>query len=593
MVKFFYGDANFASIRTGGGFYVDKTPFLPLLEDPEVGGKNLIFLRPRRFGKSLLLSMLRHYYDISAADQYDELFRGLWVHEHPTPEKNKHVVLQLNFSTVNPSPNEAELRANVLTSVRSGFSAMAGRYRGRYPELDEFFDEMRKIEDPAALVEDALGIFAGLNDKLYILIDEYDSFANALLSADQKELYEKVTDKMGFVRAFFRTLKAGGDSGAIARVFITGGTPILLDDLVSGFNVVRNISNHPRYNAMAGFTRADVERAVDGVLRDRPDLAGTVGDRDALLDMLERYYNGYRFSVKAKERMFNSTLVLYFLRELVDLGEFPAKMLDVNARTDYQKLHGLWASAGPAVDERRAVLEQLFSEGQVWSPLVDSFGVRSSTTSAEFVSLMYYTGMLTLAPVPADADTYLFESPNRVIRELAWEHYTKLLEDQEGVILTGRRIALSLLEMTKKGIIEPLLVELRKYVLPVLSNRDLRKHDEKAMKMLLIGLIVTTGLLHVLSEKEFAQGYNDLFLGPAEGVTRAKYAWMIELKYLATGASESEQQAALAQAEEQLRRYASDKQLVPMLTRGLQLKTGTLLFVGGKDVEWRELSLSA
>lgn len=592
VVEFSYGNADFGSIRRSGAFYVDKTPFLPTLESLTYGGKSLLFLRPRRFGKSLLVSMMHHYYDISLADQYDELFRGLWVYDHPTPEKSKFMVWPLNFSKVAVSYDETVLRANFLTSVVSGLLVIAQRYRGLHPALDRFFDdEMHKFTEPAALVDKMLGIFTGIKEKLYVLIDEYDTFANALLSSDQLDLYERVTDKIGFVRAFYRTLKAGSDAGVIARVFITGGTPILLDDLVTGFNVATNISTEHRYNALAGFTRADVERALDDLLRDRPELASIpeVGDREQFLSTLEAFYDGYRFSAKVKERIFNSTMVIYFLRQLAASGEYPRQMLDANARTDYQELHSLWIATGPGAEERRAVLEQVLSQGQVTSPLIDRFGVRTTTTTAQFVSLMYYTGMLTLAAEPPSGTFYVFEPPNRVIRELAWEHYTRLLEDIHGIPLTGQAIGLSLLDMVIKGTIDSFLDQLRQNILPVLSVRDLRKHDEKAMKMLLMGLVVTTGLLHVLSEKEFAQGFNDLFMSPVQAVATGKYAWMIELKYLTSrAATQTKRQTTFAEAEAQLQRYASDKHLVPMLTRGLKLKAGTLLFVGGKEVIWRE-----
>jgi hypothetical protein len=589
MVQFAYGNADFDEIRRTQCFYVDKTPFLPLLESPTFGGKSLVFLRPRRFGKSSLVSMMQHYYDISLSDRYDELFRGLWVYDHPTPEKSKFMVLPLNFSTVSVSDDEAVLQANFLTTVRSGLRVIAERYRGHYPSLDRFFDnDMHKFTEPAALMAELLGIFAGIKQRLYVLIDEYDTFANALLSADQTQLYDKITDKFGFVRAFYRTLKAGTDNGVVGRVFITGGTPILLDDLVTGFNVATNVSNDIHFNALAGFTRADVERAADELLRDRPDLMPEGADRNTLLETLERFYNGYRFAEGATERLFNSTLVIYFLKELASKGKYPKTMLDPNARTDYQKLHSLWSKAGPAVEERRVVLEQILSEGYVSSPLVERFGMRTEATTSQFVSLMYYTGMLTLAHEPSNLDIYRFEPPNRVIRELSWEHYSRLLEDSRGLVLRSQPIALALLEITHKGNLEPFTELVRRTILPVLSNRDLRKHDEKAMKMLLIGIVVTSGLFYVLSEKEFAQGFNDLFISPVQAVHKANYAWMFELKYVVTDADEKTKNAAFEQAEEQLRRYMSDPHLVPMLTRGLELKAGTLLFIGGKELVFRE-----
>jgi hypothetical protein len=594
MVKYLYGNADFASIRRAEAFYVDKTPFLPLLENPMIGGNALVFLRPRRFGKSSLISMMRHYYDISHAHEYDELFRGLWVYDHPTPEKSRYIVLHLNFSTITASNDERVLQSNFLNSVTSSLVALGARHRGRHPTLDRFVNEqMRDFTDPAGLVETMLAVVQGVNEKVYVLIDEYDTFANALLSADETELYEKITDKFGFVRAFYRALKAGADNGAVGRVFITGGTPILLDDLMTGFNIATNISNDENFNALAGFTHADVERALDELLASGPNLSPTVGDRHAVLETLERFYDGYRFSTRSRDRLFNSTLVIYCLRELAAFQEYPHTMLDPNARTDYQKLHSLWSTAGPAAEERRLVLEQILSEGRISSPLVERFGMRTESTTSQFVSLMYYTGMLTLTPEPADLDVYSFEPPNRVIRELSWEHYSRLLEDMKGLVLRSQPIALALIEITKSGNLDPLLEQIGKNVLPVLSVRDLRKHDEKAMKMLLIGMLVTSGLFYVLSEKEFAQGFNDLFITPVPAVHSAKYAWMFELKYVVTDADEQTKEAAFKQAEEQLQRYASDPNLVPMLTRGLGLKAGTLLFIGGKELVFREYTLNA
>jgi hypothetical protein len=331
---------------------------------------------------------------------------------------------------------------------------------------------------------------------------------------------------------------------------------------------------------------------VDEFLHDRADLQSLpeLHDRQRLLNTLESHYDGYRFSGDAKERVFNSTMVLYFFRELARRAKYPAKMLDPNARTDYGKLHGLWAAAGPAAEERRNVLEMILNDEPVWSELVEEFGTRNESTTSQFVSLMFCTGMLTMSADPPEGDQYHFETPNRVIRELAWQHYTKLLQDIEGINLTDQPVAASLRVMVKSADITPFLDVLRKNVLSVLSVKDLRRHDEKAMKMLLIGTLVTSNLFYVFSEKEFAQGFNDLFLRPLPRVPHAKYAWMLELKYLATGADDAAIDRVVVQAEAQLQRYLADGQLVKTLSEGYELKAGTLVFVGAKDVVWREMA---
>ena len=430
-MKIPYGNADFADIRRKGMFYVDKTPFLPVLEASEFGYKNLIFLRPRRFGKSALLSMMEHYYDISREGDFETLFKGLWIHEHPTPEKNKYLVLSLDFSQPGVVGSQERLERSFLEATRSAVRTLILRYRDRFPALARFEPLLESYQAAEHLMGNLMGIVAGIGEKLYILIDEYDTFANDMLSAGHKDLYSSVTDQSGFVRAFYRTIKGGSGSGAVGRVFVTGATPILLDDLVSGFNIVTNISLEPRFNTLAGFTKADVERAVDELMVSRPDLTAgeLVGDRQKLLDELEQSYDGYRFAVNADARVFNSTMVLYFLRDLARYGKYPTETIDPNARTDYRKLHGLWAAAGPAAEERRRALETILHDGAVWSELVEQFGHKTKATTSQFVSLMYYTGMLTLSPEPPDLRDYRFETPNRVIRELGWEDYRQFLAD--------------------------------------------------------------------------------------------------------------------------------------------------------------------
>jgi hypothetical protein len=589
-MKIAYGNANFADIRKRGSFYVDKTPFLPMLESDELGAKNIIFMRPRRFGKSSLLSMMEHYYDIHLSYQYDELFQGLWIHEHPTPEKSKHMVLHLDFSQMSVGDGEQELKTGFYTVVKAAVRSLGARYKNRVADLGGLVDRLENIQDPANLMAELVGIMSAADAALYVMIDEYDTFAVALLAAEQKDVYSKVTDKLGFVRAFYRTLKAGTQTGAIARVFITGGTPILLDDLVTGFNVVTNISNNRDYNTLAGFTEADVVRAVDELLQGKPELLSIpeVGDRQQLLQTLEEFFDGYRFAQDAKERVFNSTMVLYFLRELGRRGSFPMDILDPNARTDYRKLHSLWAAAGPQAEERREAIEKVLETGEVWSELVDRFGVKTGSTTSQFVSLMYYTGMLTLTTDPPLGKLVRFQTPNRVIRELGYEHYMNLLEDIRGIHMTDEPVGSALGVMAQKGDIQPFLDVLRKRVLMAVSVKDVRKHDEKAMKMLLIGALVTSRIFYVLSEKEWAHGFNDLFMSPLSNVPQAKYAWMIELKYLTTK-ERKKVGKVVEEAETQLAQYLADPNLVPMLSKGLELKVGTMVFVGNKDVEWREM----
>ena len=588
-MKIPYGSSNFAKIRRGGYFYVDKTPFLPLLESAELGYSHLVFLRPRRMGKSSLLSMLEYYYDMARAPEFEALFEGLWVFEHPTPERNKYLVLALDFSIVSSDGREDSLRRTFVTAVKGAVRDLLIRYREAIPDFARLEADLDTYQEAEALLTALMSIVRPLGHKLYILIDEYDTFANALLAAGHEDLYSAITDSTGLVRTFYRTIKAGTASGAVERLFVTGVSPLLLDDLMSGFNIVTHISRLPEFNVLAGFTRADVERAVDELLRARPHLATVagVGDRESLLSVLEQYYNGYRFSDGATERVFNSDMVLYFLRALSARGSYPTQMLDMNARTDYSKLQRLWSVAGPAGTERREILQEILDQGFIESPLVEQFGVKSLSLRAQLASLLYYQGMLTLGAQPPAAGDYRLEIPNRVIRELQWEHLALMLKEHEAIDIDTADLTKALLVMTRKGEVQPLVDLFKKRVIGAMGLKDFRQFDEKSLKLMLLAFISVSLVFYPLSEKEFAQGYCDLFLGPSGKVPDAKYAWLLEIKYLPSTAKQEQIEEAFTQAAAQLDRYCADPRLVPMVTRGLELRAGTLVFVSGKDVLFR------
>lgn len=585
-MKIPYGIADFSIIRQDKLFYVDKTTFLPVLER---AGRHLVFLRPRRMGKSSLISMMAHYYDMGKADQFDELFGGLWVHAHPTPEKNAYVVLHLNFGQVSGGDEDAvkAAYAQVLRRVVRGSVAWL---TGRSASFDRFMGQLESQLDPIGIVTELMGFVQGMGFKLYILIDEYDTFANSLLSAGNHDLYESLTEKTGFVRSFYRTLKAGVDTGGIARTFITGVAPLLLDDLYTGFNITSSLTLDPEFNTLAGFTHADVERAVDELLQSQPEIAADsqVGDRARLLRTLEAYYDGYRFSDEVKERVFNSDMVLYFLRLLDKSGSYPRKMLDPNARTDYKKFYGLFESSGQPAQERRKVLETVLNEGGISGELLETFGRTPSPPPREqFISLLFYTGMLTLRAQRPSGWMSHFEVPNQVIRNLQWEHFEAILKDTSGIELKVPAIADGQLEMALRGNIEPYLQAVYEHVMVVLGSRDMADFGERALKMILITSAVMSGIFHVLSEKEAKQGFTDLFLTPRFDAWDAKYSWMMELKYVKAKATEAAIETAFREANEQLERYTADKVLVPLLTKNHEMKAAAIVFVGAQEIRCR------
>ncbi len=583
-----YGRSNFEEIRRRGYFYIDKTPFLPLLESAQVGYP--LFLRPRRFGKSTLLSMLEHYYDLARKDQFDDLFGGLWVHEHPTPERNSYLVLVLDFSGVATDGGHDALRRSFLEAVTSRIRDFCVTYRALSPTFDWLMSRLDESDSPGDVVGNLLHTVRSTGRKLYLLIDEYDSFANRLLAGGEDQLYDDaVVKRTGFARSFYAQLKTGTQSGSLGRMFVTGVTPLMLDDLASGFNIITPITTSPHVNALAGFTHADVEQALDVFLAARPELAAlpALGDRRRLLALLEAHYDGYRFSASAPARVFNPNMLLYFLRELADLGTFPDDMLDRNVRTEYRHLQRIGAASGAGLDERRALFETILGEGHVRSDLVRQFGVRELSSHAPFVSLLFSLGMLTLRDVPKDVTGYDFEIPNRVIRELQWEHLAMMLKEQGSVNLRLEDLQAALEAMVTDGDIAPFLAVFQSQVLAAFSVRDTRQLGEKTIKLLLMLYASLGHAFYPLTEKEFAQGYCDLFLGASPTLPSARYSWLLELKVLKAGSKAAAIEAAFAEAEAQVARYAGDEALLPLLVGDRALKAGMVVFVGTKKVLFR------
>jgi hypothetical protein len=587
-MKIPYGISDFGQIREEGFFYADKTPFLPVLE---AGYRHLVFLRPRRFGKSTLVSMLEHYYDVGRRDRFDALFGGLWVHQHPTDEQGRYLVLTLDFSSVATDRGQDTLVRTFVEAVRSGVATFLLRYRERVPALADLYAHLDDFHDAEALIGRALSIVAATPYKVYLIIDEYDHFANRLLAAGEGTVYETIVKKTGFVRTFYATLKVGTRTGAVGRMFVTGVSPLMLDDLSSGFNIATHGSMDVDLATLAGFTRADTERAVDELLAARPALAASaglgLGDRDALLRVLEEHYNGYRFAPRAADRVFNADMVLYFLSLLDRSHAYPDNMLDRNVRTEYGHLQRLGTLSGADRSERRALLQTILGEGHVRSEIIEQFGVESLAGRAGFLSLLYFLGMLTLGASPRDAAGYDLEIPNRVIRELQWEHLALMLRDEAHVDIHVDELRAALGAMAVEGEIAPFLDLFHTQVLQAFSNRDLRGLDEKTIKLLLMTYASLGRAFYPLSEKEFAQGYGDLFLGASRGVAGARFSWLLELKYLKTGAKPAQIEAAFAEAEAQVARYASDQALLPILLGDRALKAGMLVFVGAKRVLFR------
>ena len=578
-MKIPYGMANFAQIQEEGFFYADKTHFIPLLESNDFGNRYLVFLRPRRFGKSLLVSMLRYYYDLAEAQRFDRLFRGLHIHQNPTHEHNRYLVLPFDFSTVDASAGKEVLRTGFTNNVREAIRRATRPYLADFPAFAELQERLGRLEDAASLLDALLSAARSANLDLYLLVDEYDSVPNDLLARGETDLYQDMVMDKGFMRAFYKAIKAGAQAGIIRRVFITGVTPVPLDDMASGFNISTNISTDATFNTLCGFTRNDVADAVHRFLARTPEL----GEPQTLLETLAALYDGYCFTEHGGEPVFNPDMVLYYLRQLRVRGGPPTQVLDINVRTDYTKIRAIASPPGGSQAWHLDYLQNLLTEGGVTGNLVESFGSRNMYDQRHLTSLLYFMGLLTLAGTTRGR--LRFAVPNRVVQTLHWEELASLLRDRGGARVDVEHLLDSVSTMAYDGDPAPFLALVRDGVLKRLSNRDLIRFDEKHLKLLLLTYLSFSPIYQPVSEQEMAQGYCDLLLALDNRFPDATYAYVLELKHLNAGARDDALQAARAQAAAQLDRYLADPRLPALLGHRTILGVSVIL-VGATNLHW-------
>ena len=550
-----YGKANFAELRRGGYVYADKTGFIPELESAEKGRHYLVFLRPRRMGKTLLLSMLEHYYDLLEVPHFDELFGGLSIASAPTAERGRYVVLRLEMTGMPTASGVDQLRAVFHSRLHNALTRFLDRYRAILPEVVAAFESGLSTDDPASLMDRFLQAMGRSPHPLYLFIDEYDNFTNDLIARGDHRTYHDLVHASGFVREFYKTVKEGAARGTIPRIFMTGVSPVTLDDLTSGFNITSNISLHRDFNALAGFTTEDVRRLINGVLAD----GGFTLDPAAVEEDLRLYYNGYLFSRHATERLFNPDMVLYFLKELEAPSQYPEELLDINVRTDYGRIQRLLFTPEGAVREGvLASFQAVITEGWIDAEPASSFPLDRAHEGGYFVSLLYYLGLLTQL---WEGGWLRLGIPNYAIRLLYWEAIARLLHDIHHVDVDVAHVRTAQRAMALGGDLGPFLELVFSRVVRKLSNRDLIRLDEKTMKVVLLAYLSLSEVFFAWSEVELGFGYSDLVLIPSRSQPAAQVGFVIELKYLKTGATEGEVTARLDEADAQLRRYLADPKL--------------------------------
>ena len=539
-----YGMMNFVAIREDNCYYVDKTRFV---EKVEKANKFFFFIRPRRFGKSLTLSMLHHYYDINAADKFERLYGDLYIGKHPTPNHNKYLVIYLNFAVVNA--DLGNYRSALDAHCNTRFNSFCDNYARLLPEGIK--DELNKKNGCVAQLDYIYDECDKAGLKIYLFIDEYDHFTNHILSdAARLDEYKGETHGTGYLRTFFDTIKAGTYS-SIERVFITGVSPVTLDDLTSGFNIGTNYSLAYGFNEMVGFTEEEVREMLT-YYSQHYEFNHTV---DELIEIMKPYYDNYCFALKAygKTTMYNSNMVLSFIYKYIDEGcELPPQMLEENIRVDYNKLRMLIRKDKEFAHDA-SIIQTLVSKGFVTGELKEGFPAEDIAKSDNFLSLLYYFGMVTIGGLYRGKPKFVI--PNEVVRE---QVYTYLLDNYHDNHLYTDMDKLSLLEenMAYDGEFKPFFQFIADSIYTFASQRDHQK-GESFVHGYTLALASLCCYYRPISELDNQNGYADVFLRPrCEVYKDMEHSYIIELKYLKSNATEAEVKTAVKQAQAQVCRYA-------------------------------------
>ena len=559
-----YGVANFEEMRNKNRYYVDKTMYLPLLEETS---DYLFLIRPRRFGKSVFVSMMQAYYDIAKADRFDTLFDGLWIKEHPTPLKNAFQVIYFDFSQAGAGMERLEYTFNdYCCKVLDRFIE---RYHTYYDEA--FFHEVKSATDAADKLRSINTKAHELGYPLYLIIDEYDNFTNVILSEGGKEVFHNLTHASGFYREYFKIFKA-----MFSRVFLIGVSPVTLDDLSSGYNIDWNISQMPEFNHMLGFSESDV-RTMFRYYQDngklRPD-----ADIEAMMAEMKPWYNNYCFAQECldDDRLYNCDMVFYYLRHQVLYNRPPREMVDKNIRTDYRKLKMLAdIDRGNKRENRMNVIEEIAATGSIVMTLKTSFPAEYVTEDNNFRSLLYYYGLLTMGST--EWDELRMVIPNNCVKEQYWSFMRDYYQRSFDIDLS--ELKRNFRTMAKDGIWEDLIKYIATAYRENSSVRDsiLGEHNLQGFFKAYLAL---NSLYLVEPEIELNYGFSDFLILPDKArYPEIAHSYIMELKYVKPSAAEAEMEEKSKEAEEQLHKYANDK-IVKRLCEGTTLHLLKVVFQG-------------
>lgn len=538
-----YGMMNFAVIRRDDCYYVDKTRFIPMIEEAD---KFFFFIRPRRFGKSLTVSMLQHYYDILAKDKFEVLFGDLYIGKHPTRDRNSYLVLYLNFSGIVGELHN--YRKGLDAHCQTMFDYFCDIYADYLPKGIK--EELDKKEGAVEQFEYLFTECNKTNQRIYLFIDEYDHFTNAILSdIESLHRYTDETHGEGYLRAFFNKIKAGTYS-SIERCFITGVSPVTMDDLTSGFNIGTNYSLTPEFNEMIGFTEEEVRQMLTYYSTTSPFNHSV----DELIEIMKPWYDNYCFAEECygETTMYNSNMILYFVKNYIQRGKAPRDMVEDNIRIDYEKLRMLIRKDKEFAHDA-SIIQTLVSEGYVTGELKKGFPAINITNPDNFVSLLYYFGMLTISGT-YEGRTKL-TIPNQVVREQIYTYLLSTYNEAELNFSSYEKNELSS-GLAYRGDWKAYFGYIADCLKRYTSQRDKQK-GEFFVHGFTLAMTAQNRFYRPISEQDTQAGYVDIFLCPLLDIySDMKHSYIVELKYAKYKDPESRVEELRLEAIAQANRYA-------------------------------------
>ena len=568
-----YGISSFKQVREEGLYLVDKSMFF---EQLELAGNFFYIVRPRRFGKSLFLNMLEAYYDINEKDNFDKLFHGLYVADHPTGNRNKYLVMHLDFSQIQGDVDLIAENLNIYLTNQCNLFAL--KYKQFYPA------ELTQLLQQATTGSSKLNLIGNLSRqlgiRLYLIVDEYDNFTNDVLNTKGQQAYHELTHGTGIYRELFKKFKPVFD-----RIIMLGVSPITLDDLTSGYNIALNITMDPRFNQMLGFSEDDVRQMIryyKEVGAIKPEVT-----EDSIIADMKPWYDNYCFAKDSFGRepsMFNSDMVCYYLSNLVGVGQRPEELIDPNTMTDYGKLKRL-IKIDKTEGKRIEIIHDIAEKGFIKARLVSHFPAEKMMEFGNFVSLLYYYGMLTIGGVVGDRLKLVI--PNNNVR---LQYYQYLLDEYSSI----HSIDISDLddafdEAALEGDWQPLISFICKAYHDTTAIRQLIE-GERNLQGFMNAYLTLTNYYLVAPEMEFNHGYCDFFLLPNYAVyPMVRHSYILELKYLKADATDAEADRQWSEAREQIKTYAADKKLQSML-HGTQLHPIVVQIKGYDLVRFEEIN---